>query len=273
MIEIPDHLEPELLSAYLDDEVSVAERATITAHLPHCADCQRELVVLRQVRTIMSNLPLEPLPRTFYISEQMVAPEPTSSSIWERLWEAFGHSRAIGGAIAATAALLFLILVVPQMNLGGGSDSASRQVESADMTEAEVVELEATAVTVTLEAGDAEIAMAESSDEAANDAEGAEADAATDGLGDDTQAWESSVEESSQPSGGAAMESDAAFATSSNAEERDDADNVTQLRSESTTPTTASDSLGFPIVPILFLVAVALVALIWYYSRRGGQTS
>lgn len=51
------HLEPELLSAWLDEAVDDAERAQIEQHLPRCAACQAELDALGFARARARELP------------------------------------------------------------------------------------------------------------------------------------------------------------------------------------------------------------------------
>ncbi|MGH2514277.1 MAG: anti-sigma factor family protein, partial [Ktedonobacterales bacterium] len=55
----------EQLSTYLDGELSDAERKQVEAHLVTCAECQRELAELRQVRKLLRALPTPDLPRSF----------------------------------------------------------------------------------------------------------------------------------------------------------------------------------------------------------------
>jgi len=63
------HLDTELLSAYLDNQVTPAERARVEAHLRVCMTCQAELNSLRQTVTLLRALPRVPVPRAFTLSE------------------------------------------------------------------------------------------------------------------------------------------------------------------------------------------------------------
>src|SRR5690348_10191040 len=93
----------ERLSAYLDGELSASERAALDAHLPGCAQCQRELAALRQTRALLRALPAPALPRDFRLPAQLaVAPVRRRPPAWARPAQAIG-------TIAAMIGLAFLI--------------------------------------------------------------------------------------------------------------------------------------------------------------------
>jgi hypothetical protein len=102
------HLDPELLSAYLDQEVSAAERAVVQAHLEGCEACRLELESLGWTVALLQRLPLVEPPRTFYVTEAMLAPE-RAPSFLERLLQQW---RPLLGSAAALAALLLLVVLV-----------------------------------------------------------------------------------------------------------------------------------------------------------------
>jgi anti-sigma factor RsiW len=96
----------EQLSAYLDGELSAAERAEIARHLPTCAECRGELAGLRRVRTLLGALPAPALPRSFTlpasgaaISRTPVAP---SRPTWYR-------ASQWAGSLAASIGLFLLL--------------------------------------------------------------------------------------------------------------------------------------------------------------------
>ncbi len=98
----------ERLSAYLDGELNLAERADLEAHLSGCAECQRELASLRQMKALLGALPAPALPRSFALPETLRplparrAPEPR----WSRPLQALGGLAAvIGLGFLITAAL------------------------------------------------------------------------------------------------------------------------------------------------------------------------
>ncbi|MCS7207193.1 MAG: zf-HC2 domain-containing protein [Dehalococcoidia bacterium] len=53
------HPSPEMLSCFLDDQVSKGERLRIERHLEVCAECRRMVEDLRQVRQWLQTLPQE----------------------------------------------------------------------------------------------------------------------------------------------------------------------------------------------------------------------
>ena len=89
----------ELLSAYIDGEVTAAEQGLVEAHLASCAVCGRDLATLRQTVTLLRQLPQVAAPRPFTLRESDVQPlRPTRSAWWQSGW--------LRGAVAATAMLL-----------------------------------------------------------------------------------------------------------------------------------------------------------------------
>lgn len=111
-----DHVDPILLSSYLDEEVTADERASIEHHLKGCADCRTELASLRSAVQLLGQLPAVPLPRTFYLTEEMVNPTPPARvGWWQRLMPLFAP-------LGAAAALLLCVVMSAQ--LFGGANSA-----------------------------------------------------------------------------------------------------------------------------------------------------
>jgi anti-sigma factor RsiW len=60
----------DLLSAYLDGELTARELESVSAHLEGCAECRRELQSLGQVRTLVRDLP--PVDPPFGLFERML---------------------------------------------------------------------------------------------------------------------------------------------------------------------------------------------------------
>lgn len=110
MMDPNAHLDPEWLSAYLDDEVSVSERALAERHLASCETCQQELAGLRHTASLFRRLPSVPLPRTFYVTEAMVAPAPPPIRGWQR-WRPF--FAPLGAVMAALLVLLVVVRPFP----------------------------------------------------------------------------------------------------------------------------------------------------------------
>jgi len=66
----------EMLSAYLDGELSPKEQARVEKHLAQCADCVQNLYTLRQTVALLGQLPPVAVPRSFAIRPTPVAPRP-----------------------------------------------------------------------------------------------------------------------------------------------------------------------------------------------------
>lgn len=111
----PDGHLDDVLSAYLDDEVTATERVAVEAHLSACAECRSDLEAEREVRALLRDLaPVDP-PLGFY--ERILRDGPASSEKPVRKRRIrFGLAN-----IAATAAAWMLILGLANLNHGGGS--------------------------------------------------------------------------------------------------------------------------------------------------------
>ncbi|MGB0385965.1 MAG: zf-HC2 domain-containing protein [Ardenticatenaceae bacterium] len=103
------HLNPELLSAYLDEEVSENERALVESHLATCEACQLELESLSWTVNLLHRLPEQPVPRTFYITEAMLEPEKPPLGNW---FEWLRSLLSVRGALATMAAAVLLMVVI-----------------------------------------------------------------------------------------------------------------------------------------------------------------
>lgn len=92
----------EDLSAYLDGQLSQAERSRVERHLHDCTDCQAELRDLKQTVALLHALPAARLPRSFLL--------PVSAAPARRMqtrWVGYGFLRA-----ATAVASVLLVLVV-----------------------------------------------------------------------------------------------------------------------------------------------------------------
>ncbi len=70
------HISDELLSAYLDNEITAQERRQVTAHLATCASCRENLQSLRAAVALVRALPRVPVPRAFTLTEAIVGARP-----------------------------------------------------------------------------------------------------------------------------------------------------------------------------------------------------
>src|SRR5581483_5033408 len=94
-----DHVS-ELLSAYLDGQVTLAERQAVEAHLPSCPECQAELEYLRALRSALRSLPEAPVPRSFVLGPRAVRPAALSGT--------FGGFLRAATSVAASLAVVAL---------------------------------------------------------------------------------------------------------------------------------------------------------------------
>jgi hypothetical protein len=89
----------EILSAYIDDEVTAEERVMVEQHLTMCNACVRNLATLRQTVALLGELPQVAVPRPFTLRQADVEPVRQRRKSWWRLsWAQ--------GLIAAAAVLL-----------------------------------------------------------------------------------------------------------------------------------------------------------------------
>ena len=98
-----------LLSSYLDGELPPAEADEVSRRLADDPSLQHALDELRHTVHLLYELSPPPLPRSFAL-DPATAP---AQSWWQRLWGA-GKGRAwmpVGGAFAATAAVLLMVVV------------------------------------------------------------------------------------------------------------------------------------------------------------------
>jgi Tol biopolymer transport system component len=96
------HLPIELLSSYLDNAVSSAERVRVQQHLATCSTCQTDLATLQHTVALLRELPPVPLPRVFTLSEQRLRARQTAPALWSP-----GLLRALG-AVAALVVVGFV---------------------------------------------------------------------------------------------------------------------------------------------------------------------
>ncbi|MFQ6000946.1 MAG: anti-sigma factor family protein [Anaerolineae bacterium] len=95
----------ELLSAYIDGELSVEKATLVEKHLRECSACTQDLETLRQTVNLVRQLPAVSPPRSFTISHLVVP---------ERPW-AWGYVYLKGAT--ALAALLLIVLLAGDLGL------------------------------------------------------------------------------------------------------------------------------------------------------------
>ena len=102
------HVDVDMLSAYLDNQVTPAERVRVEGHLANCVACRGELDGLRQTVALLQALPRVPVPRAFTLSEAQVGirrsePRPAWGSV-------------LRGLGAVTAIALVAVVAVSLLN-------------------------------------------------------------------------------------------------------------------------------------------------------------
>ena len=102
MTRSADHIGEELLSAFVDDQVTTEDRALVQAHLQTCAACQQRLDELRAVVDLLHALPDVPTPRDFMLGPRVVADPPNVVRL--RRW--YAATRLAAGSLAAVFVLL-----------------------------------------------------------------------------------------------------------------------------------------------------------------------
>lgn len=111
----------ELLSAYLDGQMSAEERARLEAQLATDRALRAELEALRYTVALVRDLPPVPIPRNFILPQTMAAhPRPVPPPRHRRAWAA-----PLLTAATAFASLLFVVVLAGDLLLlGGGGLSA-----------------------------------------------------------------------------------------------------------------------------------------------------
>jgi hypothetical protein len=126
----------EQLSAYIDGELSAAERAELERHIPGCPECQEALGELRRVHDLLVALPMPKAPRSFALPLDTRLParpgQPASQQTATRRRRAGLIQWA--GAIAATIGLFLLLGSVATGLLGLNSKQYAASGRNSDVT-------------------------------------------------------------------------------------------------------------------------------------------
>ncbi len=108
------HLDIELLSAYIDGEVTPDEVARVERHLPGCRRCAEELESLRWTVNLLREAPLVTVPRSFTIRPVDLEPETRRRRFTLPGW----LFRGLQWATVATAVLTILVFAADFLNIG-----------------------------------------------------------------------------------------------------------------------------------------------------------
>lgn len=113
----------EQLSAYIDGELSAAERAELERHIPGCPECQEALGELRRVHDLLAALPMPKAPRSFALPLDARLPARPAQSPSRQVTARRSRAGLVqwAGAIAATIGLFLLLSGVVTGLLGSNS--------------------------------------------------------------------------------------------------------------------------------------------------------
>jgi hypothetical protein len=113
----------EQLSAYIDGELSAAERAELERHIPGCPECQEALGELRRVHDLLAALPMPKAPRSFALPLDIRPPAHPAQPATQQTAPRRSRASLIQwtGAIAATIGLFLLLSGVVTGVLGFNS--------------------------------------------------------------------------------------------------------------------------------------------------------
>ena len=136
MAQQDEHLTTEQLSAFLDKQLSPAERAVFDAHLASCQQCQSRLADLRLTVALVRALPQEEVPRSFVLPSRLapVAERPTPrpatvTPVPQRRGARVSVLQRTVRAVSTLAAVLALIFILsgilPPIHFGGGEATSS----------------------------------------------------------------------------------------------------------------------------------------------------
>ena len=138
----------ELLSAYLDDQLSAGERARLEAQLATDPVLRAELDTLRHTVALVRDLPPVPIPRNFILPQTMVArPRPARRARPRLAWTA-----PLLTAATAVVSLVFVVVLAGDLLLSGVGGQAFAPAAAPPMeAEAPQVALESAPVSEEVE--------------------------------------------------------------------------------------------------------------------------
>ena len=119
----------ELLSAYIDGELSDVARTDLDRRLKSDAKLHSELISLQQTATLLRELPESPVPRGFTINEQLLAEYRTSAA--SRLLRIDLHHFSLVASFLLVAIGVYLL--VDELSVSETSTTAIAGMMMADM--------------------------------------------------------------------------------------------------------------------------------------------
>jgi len=91
------HIDDDLLSAFVDDELAAEEVAHVQSHVVSCVECQARIDEFRTVRDLLRKLPSLTPPREFTLGPRLIVDPP--NVVQMRRW--FRTARTAAAALAA----------------------------------------------------------------------------------------------------------------------------------------------------------------------------
>lgn len=125
----------DLLAGYVDGALSTRERAAVDAHLSSCETCREEIALASQVVTMLSALPEEdvPLGVTAPVLETARGERVGARARVSRAERRYARWQWVAGAAAA---LLVLVLVVPNLFHGGNAEQRGSRAKFTEVGDA-----------------------------------------------------------------------------------------------------------------------------------------
>ena len=94
------HATSDLLSDYLDQRLSPAERQRVDVHIQDCWECRRELQGLQETVYLLRSTPVVPVPHSFALTAALAAPQPSAGL----------YLMGVRAAVAVAVALVVVVL-------------------------------------------------------------------------------------------------------------------------------------------------------------------
>ena len=127
-----EHLTPEQLSAFLDQQLTPQEQAFFDAHLQSCQRCQNTLAELRRTVALLHAMPQPQLPRSFTLptgishtqQPALLQPQPARQGRISR-YTLRRTVRAVSTLAAVVAVIFILSGLLANIHPGGGAASTA----------------------------------------------------------------------------------------------------------------------------------------------------
>lgn len=140
------HLDNELISAYIDGEVTPQEATRVERHLQECERCADELASLQWTVNLVRELPTVPVPHSFVVREADLEPEPAPRRSVLPNWLVSGLQWAtVATAILAVLVFSADLFVIGRQPAASAPVALMQEAQPVQPTEEEVAPLAAEA--------------------------------------------------------------------------------------------------------------------------------